>query len=63
LIGFSKKQIIKLPSSFEKEKLQIEDEDISSKKFLDDMEAVRKYFVTLNLNKIVERIDKDLGNE
>lgn len=62
LTGFSKKQIVKLPSEFEKQKLQIEDGEEASKRFLNDLEIIRKYFKKLGATEIVEKIDKDLGN-
>jgi hypothetical protein len=62
LTGFSKKQIVKLPSEFEKFKLDIEVGDEVNKIFVDNMQIVRKYFQKLRLFEVVERIDKELGN-
>lgn len=62
LTGFSKSQIIKLPSAFEKQKLEIEDGGEVDKKFSGDMQIVESYFQKLGLSEIVERIKKDLGD-
>lgn len=42
LTGFSKRQLVKLPSAFEKQKLEIEDNGEISEKFLKDMNTVRR---------------------
>lgn len=62
LTGFSKKQVVKLPSVFGKQKLEIEDGGGINEKFFKDMNTVRKYFEKLGLDEVVEKIDKDLGN-
>lgn len=62
LTGFSSKQLVKVPSSFEKFKLQIEDGDESDENFTNDLKVIRKYFEELGLIEIVNKIDKDLGN-
>lgn len=62
LTGFSKKQIVKLPSEFEKEKSKILENEEISEKFYKDMQIIRNYFVRLGLTEIVNKIDEDLGN-
>lgn len=62
LTGYKIGQLNKLPSWFEKEKLQVEEKTEVNKKFSEDMNEVRKLFILLGLNEIAGRVDKDLGN-
>lgn len=62
LTGYKIKQLSKIPSWFEKEKLEIEEKTESSEKFFKDMEAVRKLFLSLGLTEIADKIYRDLGN-
>ncbi len=63
LLGYSHKKTVSLFSWFEKEKLEAEEKKEANKKFFDDMNFVRNCFELLGLEKVIEKIDKDLGNE
>lgn len=62
LTGYKTKQLSKIPSWFEKEKLEIEEKTESSEKFSKDMESVHKLFLSLGLTEIADEIYRDLGN-
>jgi len=62
LTGYSSKQIVKLFSELEKERLKIEENEEVSEKIYKDLNVARKLFVKLNLTEIIEKIDKELGN-
>ena len=61
LTGYSTNTIEQSFSRFEKEKLQIEDSSEVSEKFYNDMIVVRKYAEILGLANLVDKINKDLG--
>lgn len=62
LTGYKFAQLTKLPSWFEKEKLENEEKTAINEKFMKDMEEVRKLFISLGLNEIAGLVEKDLGD-
>lgn len=60
LTGYKFGQLSKLPSWFEKEKLENEEKTEVNEKFLKDMNEVSKLFISLGLTEIADKVEKDL---